>query len=393
MGLGKHPYAIDPTKISQTLKLYTVAVPFGLMVPSLSTLAIAICLNNLIAPTKRQRCILYIFPYLQMVIAIVGIILIFTQCKPRSTLWKPQKGARCLDKSVLLGWVYLMSVYVAFVDFFLAIVPLVAFWQLQIKPKAKFILCLLMSGTAIIEGNVIIIAACLPDLRPFVKHVRSKDLVKNTLSLPSSVPPPLPLGHKTSQHKISDASTSLPSPLSPRRMEPRPSGSVSGSLQPPDYKTYRLNSFERLESNQRAQNEKFIGWRPGFDGAEGDMAEMNEMDGKNEERRSVGGIEAQQRNEAVVEEEHGEASAEQTEENEEKRGRTGQPGPADDIAVEVIDENTVESGAVDPAGEEEEERRASQVQELREILAESRASARQSWIEEIRERVDKRMTI
>ncbi|KAL8815527.1 MAG: hypothetical protein Q9223_005336 [Gallowayella weberi] len=352
MGLGKHPYAIDPTKISQTLKLYTVAVPFGLMVPSLSTLAIAICLNNLIAPTKRQRCILYIFPYLQMVIAIVGIILIFTQCKPRSTLWKPQKGARCLDKSVLLGWVYL-----------------------------------------IIEGNVIIIAACLPDLRPFVKHVRSKDLVKNTLSLPSSVPPPLPLGHKTSQHKMSDASTSLPSPLSPRRMEPRPSGSVSGSLQPPDYKTYRLNSFERLESNQRAQNEKFIGWRPGFDGAEGDMAEMNEMDGKNEERRSVGGIEAQQRNEAVVEEEHGEASAEQTEENEEKRGRTGQPGPADDIAVEVIDENTVESGAVDPAGEEEEERRASQVQELREILAESRASARQSWIEEIRERVDKRMTI
>lgn len=109
MGLGKHPLAIDPNKIPLTLKLYTAAVPFGVMVLSLPTLAIAICLNNIIAPTKRQVWILYTFPILQIIMGSIGIILVFTQCKPPSTLWNPQPGARCLDKSILLGYVYFMS--------------------------------------------------------------------------------------------------------------------------------------------------------------------------------------------------------------------------------------------------------------------------------------------
>ncbi|KAL8799716.1 MAG: hypothetical protein Q9182_005694 [Xanthomendoza sp. 2 TL-2023] len=344
LGLGKHPYAIDPTKISQTLELYTVA-----------TSSAAICAFVRIA-----------------YVALLNDVKDYTYSSINHTLW------------------------------------------------------------AVIEGNVIIIAACLPDLRPFVKHVCSKNLVKDTLSSPSSslparlrkthLPPPLPLGHKTSQPKMSDASTSFPSPLSPRRMEPRPCGSVSGSLQPPDYKTYRLNSFERLESNQRTQNEKFIGWRPGFCGADGEVAETNEREGKvEEERRSVGAIDIEKRNEAIEGEKNedparteadaeqaGEteaieeigkddpASAEPAGENEEQRGRTGKPNPAD--AVEAVDETKMERGVAveeeeEEAEGEEQQRRESQVQELREFLAESRASARQSWIEQVRERVDKRMTI
>lgn len=109
LGLGKHPYAIDPSKMSQMLKLYTMATPFGILVLALPTLAIAIVLADLIGSTRRHTWILYLFPVLQILIGIIGIILLFTQCKPASTLWRAQPGPRCLDPSRMTGYVYFMS--------------------------------------------------------------------------------------------------------------------------------------------------------------------------------------------------------------------------------------------------------------------------------------------
>ena len=109
LGLGKHPHAIDPSKMSQMLKLYTMATPFGILVLALPTLAIAIVLADLIGSTRRHTWILYLFPVLQILIGIIGIILLFTQCKPASTLWRAQPGPRCLDPSRMTGYVYFMS--------------------------------------------------------------------------------------------------------------------------------------------------------------------------------------------------------------------------------------------------------------------------------------------
>lgn len=97
------------------------------------------------------------------------------------------------------------TAYSAFTDVFLAVVPAMVFWKLQLKTKTKIGLCLLMGATAlaaicaivkttklseladlteftyatvdlviwaIVEANVIIIAACIPTLRPFVMSVQ-----------------------------------------------------------------------------------------------------------------------------------------------------------------------------------------------------------------------------
>jgi len=97
------------------------------------------------------------------------------------------------------------TAYSAFTDIFLAVVPAMVFWKLQLKTKTKIGLCLLMGATAlaaicaivkttklselsdlteftygtvdlviwaIVEANVIIIAACIPTLRPFVISVQ-----------------------------------------------------------------------------------------------------------------------------------------------------------------------------------------------------------------------------
>lgn len=95
--------------------------------------------------------------------------------------------------------------YSAFTDLFLAAVPAALFWNLQVRTKTKVGLCLLMGMTAvaaicaivkttklneladlsdftygtvdliiwaIVEADVIIIAACIPTLRPFIISVQ-----------------------------------------------------------------------------------------------------------------------------------------------------------------------------------------------------------------------------
>ncbi|KAL8711748.1 MAG: hypothetical protein Q9220_003919 [cf. Caloplaca sp. 1 TL-2023] len=209
LGLGKHVYAIDPKNVSYMLKLYLIAIPFAVTTLSLPTLAVAILLKHIIDPTPRHLLVLYGLPTLQIIATQIDVILIFTQC------------------------------LTAFTDIFLAVVPIVAFWKLQVKPKIKIVLLLLMSTTAVIEGNVIIIAACIPGLRPFFKHVRRNGLPHSLRS-----PKTQRLGSATS-----DASTFI-TPLSPRRMEPRSSGSVSqqGMQQGVNWKAYRQNSLKRIES-------------------------------------------------------------------------------------------------------------------------------------------------
>ena len=109
LGLGKHAFAIDPSKITYAIKLYTIAVPLGIVVLALPTLAIAIVLNGLIAPSKWHTCILYFFPVLQFVVGITGIVMLFTQCTPTSALWNPQPGAKCRDKSITINYLYFLS--------------------------------------------------------------------------------------------------------------------------------------------------------------------------------------------------------------------------------------------------------------------------------------------
>ncbi|KAL9010508.1 MAG: hypothetical protein Q9173_004569 [Seirophora scorigena] len=206
-GLGKHSVAISPAELSHAIKLYTVSIPFG--------------------------------------------VLSFT----------------------------------AFTDTFLAVVPIFAFWKLHLKPKAKILLVLLFSSTTVaaacalvriayvsglgalqdftytsithttwvvIEVDVIIITACVPGLRPFVKHLCDKASHK-------PLPPPLQIQKESKQNSGPSAQTS---PVSIRRMEPRSSGSVSHGLQSLDHKASGGKSLAQGPSKlSDVDLQAFEGWR------------------------------------------------------------------------------------------------------------------------------------
>ncbi|KAL8731916.1 MAG: hypothetical protein Q9181_004127 [Wetmoreana brouardii] len=181
------------------------------MAYSLPNISVAIVLNRIIAPTRYFRMTIYAVAIAQSIIAAISCILLFAQCTPSEYLWNPTIAAKCMPPSVITGYSYFVggidvfTAYSAFTDVFLAVVPAMVFWKLQLKTKTKVGLCLLMGTTAlaaicaivkttklyqlanladftygtvdliiwaIVEANVIIIAACIPTLKPFVISVQ-----------------------------------------------------------------------------------------------------------------------------------------------------------------------------------------------------------------------------
>ncbi|KAL9025195.1 MAG: hypothetical protein Q9196_005943 [Gyalolechia fulgens] len=205
LGMGRHAQHLDQTKLVSIVRLNLIANPFGIMAYSFPNISVAIVLNRIIAPSRPVWVTIYAVSIAQCIIAAVSCVLLFVQCTPSEHLWNPTVPATCMPPSVITGYSYFVGAYSAFTDVFLAIVPAMVFWKLQMKTKTKIGLCLLMGTTAlaaicaivkttklyqlanladftyatvdliiwaIVEANAIIIAACIPTLKPFVFAVQ-----------------------------------------------------------------------------------------------------------------------------------------------------------------------------------------------------------------------------
>lgn len=105
-GLGKHPYAIEPSAFVRTLKLYTISIPFGTLSVALPTISLAIILNDITSPTARQRWLLFGIPTLNALIKVVDVILICTTCALLSARENLQPDTKCFSGNVVINYVY-----------------------------------------------------------------------------------------------------------------------------------------------------------------------------------------------------------------------------------------------------------------------------------------------
>ncbi|KAF7540564.1 hypothetical protein G7054_g1261 [Neopestalotiopsis clavispora] len=178
------------------------------MAYSLPNIAVAILLERLLAPNKLRTRLLYLLAATQVVIAGISCILLFVQCIPTEYLWNPTIPAKCFPVGTVSRYSYFVGSFTAFTDVVLGIVPIAAFWKLKLPTRSKVGLCILMGCTlfaavcsivkttklttlsdysdfpysstgliiwAVVEANVIIIAACLPTLRPFFHNAFNKE--------------------------------------------------------------------------------------------------------------------------------------------------------------------------------------------------------------------------
>jgi hypothetical protein len=84
---------------------------------------------------------------LQVVFAMITIALAFGQCRPTNKLWEKTLPGSCWNPNVLNYFSYWLCAYTTLTDVILAVVPVRAFWNLQMSQSTKVGLIVMMSMT------------------------------------------------------------------------------------------------------------------------------------------------------------------------------------------------------------------------------------------------------
>ncbi|PYI15647.1 hypothetical protein BO99DRAFT_467685 [Aspergillus violaceofuscus CBS 115571] len=202
LGLGRHTAAViadhGTDRYVQTAKWQIIAFRAF----SFPNISIAILISHLLDPNPLRTRGLYAMVTMQVVFAMVSVFIVFFQCRPTQKLWDASREGRCWDASVFDDFSYWVSAYTTMTDIVLAVVPIRVFWKLQMRTSTKVGVCIMMGLTllsaivtivkatylhlftdrtdplynvvplvvwGLIEQNVVIVAACIPTLRPFFR--------------------------------------------------------------------------------------------------------------------------------------------------------------------------------------------------------------------------------
>ncbi|KAH8673428.1 hypothetical protein BX600DRAFT_433057 [Xylariales sp. PMI_506] len=211
LGFGQHTTAVAAKTTPDTLyfiaKIQMLGYPFNIGAFSFPNISIAILVNHILDPNIYRSTVLYAMVIIQVGLAMGSVMVVFLQCHPTERLWNPTVDGYCLSPNVLNDYSYFLSSFTILTDVVLAIVPISVFWKLQMRQSTKIGLCIMMGLTMLsaivtivkatylylftdksdplwdvvplvlwgltidtassIEQNVVIVAACIPTLRPF----------------------------------------------------------------------------------------------------------------------------------------------------------------------------------------------------------------------------------
>ncbi|KAF3385187.1 hypothetical protein F1880_001821 [Penicillium rolfsii] len=205
-GLGRHAAAVVAQHgmegYERSAYWQIIAYPFNIGAFSFPNISIAILIVNLLDPNPLRARLLYAMVILQVVIAMISVFLVFFQCNPTAMLWNPTLNGKCWSPDIFNGFSYWVSAWTTFTDIVLAVVPIMAFWKLHMRTSTKISVCIMMGLTmlsaivtivkatylhlftdhtdplfnvvplvlwGLVEQNVVIVAACIPTLRPFFR--------------------------------------------------------------------------------------------------------------------------------------------------------------------------------------------------------------------------------
>ncbi|KAF2646828.1 integral membrane protein [Massarina eburnea CBS 473.64] len=205
-GNGRH-FPLLTTEQKSGAILYTIAgfCPgvFSFGIPKLAVVALLTRITN---PTRKHRIFLWTMTIGCLVLLFGCVIILFAQCSPSRSQWDFSVQGTCWSPWVLIYYSIVAGGLSATTDFYLAIYPAVVLYSLQINLKKKLALgfalglgsvaggvaiykCTRLPGLASqdfsydtsditiwtsIEGNSIIIGACIPTLQPLFDRFIAK---------------------------------------------------------------------------------------------------------------------------------------------------------------------------------------------------------------------------
>jgi hypothetical protein len=137
-GLGRHIYYLDLYQITEATKWNWIVRPIDIMSIPFAKVSISLFILRLLGPAdKWQKWFLYVNMTLFTVVSLLGSILTFIQCDPPRALWDTVSHATCWNPAVDADWATFTSVYSAFLDLALAIVPFSFLWRIQTKRSLR----------------------------------------------------------------------------------------------------------------------------------------------------------------------------------------------------------------------------------------------------------------
>ncbi|MCJ1293982.1 hypothetical protein MMC34_005539 [Xylographa carneopallida] len=199
VGGCRHIFYLTTAQWYSLTKINWISQPFCVMAIASGKVSVAYLILRLQAPCKLRTGLLYFIAVSSVVFGVIDCVITFAQCSPSYSLWTANVTGSCWSTNVLTDYALALSAYYGLLDIALAIIPVTLVCSLQLNRKKKISVCLLLSLGVLagvsafikftkipelgarddttwnttdlfiwnaIEINLVIIAACIPSLRP-----------------------------------------------------------------------------------------------------------------------------------------------------------------------------------------------------------------------------------
>ncbi|EEA23150.1 hypothetical protein TMatcc_002011 [Talaromyces marneffei ATCC 18224] len=214
-GMGQHSTLLSEEQERNALLYSTISFTPGIFSFTVPKLGVTALLIRILNPTRRFTIFLWVLVGSMSLIIFGCVFILFAQCSPTRAVWTPAihdlPGVRCWDPSVLAYYSIGAGALSAFLDLFLAIYPATVLHRLQMNRKKKLGLMLILgmgifacavsiykatrlTGLDVltdytytsldvflwtsIEGNTIIIAACIPTVAPLLETIFGNNIFR-----------------------------------------------------------------------------------------------------------------------------------------------------------------------------------------------------------------------
>ncbi|EUC46837.1 hypothetical protein COCMIDRAFT_35570 [Bipolaris oryzae ATCC 44560] len=211
-GNGRHFVLLTTAQKSDAI-LYTIAgfCP-GILSFGIPKLAVVALLTRIMNPSRGHAVFLWSMTSGCLLILLGCVVILFAQCTPTRSQWDFTVKGTCWSPWVLVYYAIVAGTISAIVDLYLAIYPAVVLYRLQMNVKKKIALSFALGLGSIaaavaiykstrlpalasadfsydtaditiwtsIEGNAIIIAACIPTLQPLIDRIFGRGVFGST---------------------------------------------------------------------------------------------------------------------------------------------------------------------------------------------------------------------
>ncbi|RYP27627.1 hypothetical protein DL766_006300 [Monosporascus sp. MC13-8B] len=167
---GKQIAMLAPEEAARMIYWSLVGFAPGIISLAVPKLAIVALLTRILCPSRAHRVFLWCLTGVCFIQMVVAAIFLFQRCPENETSSHPVK--HCIRPWTEAYFDIYTGGFSAFVDLYLAVYPTIVLLKLQLSLRKKLALSIALGVGFFVEGSTIIIASCVPILKPLVDCIR-----------------------------------------------------------------------------------------------------------------------------------------------------------------------------------------------------------------------------